>query len=645
MKYVNREKMLRSQGYDPKSIKRPPQPTSNPQVHKPQGNGKDKKKKKGGLFVGKTAKSKGNTTKFIKSASAAALGLAGIGGVGYMISRFNESSEKSASKKADSSLDKSLKFESGSSSNDSSDSSSSKDNKKGKKTKEKGLELKKEKKSKHKDQDGEHHIDESSSSSKKDRKSTDILNSLFATSSSSSKSASDILGHGLSSKKSSKSKDHKDSKGKKGEKIKDQDKTSSSIDSLIKSDVKVGSATNELEKLAKKAETSKLIATNIGSGKPLPDTDNKHNKPAIKPLINGHKPITPTPEPKPNPVKPITPTPEPKPNPVKPITPTPEPKPNPVKPITPTPEPKPNPVKPITPTPEPKPNPVKPITPTPEPKPNPVKPITPTPEPKPNPVKPITPTPEPEPKPNPVKPITPTPEPKPNPVKPTPAKTIALTNISIVSNNTIVKGTTSPSALVKVVKGSQILVQTTADSNGDFSITLPSPANAGDTLLITATDKADPKTNTSAMITAPSITTKLPSEDIADGTTKSVDLVDPNGNSVGHATLQKKGNDVLITDIPSPYIVKDTEQLAQWPDKINVVKKPSIPEIPHYNSENVADGTTKQVKLITDDGTEVGTATLTKGSNGQVSINGIPAEYQLKNQNQLLDWPDQLIVK
>ena len=308
MKYVNKEKMLRSQGY----MQKKPIQNNTTKVHHPHPNNNSSKN---------NASSK--KSKLIKGTSIAAMGLTGLGLVGYVISRSNDDITKmNKNKKAD----KSLEF--------------------GKFTNK--LEKKK--------ANSDHKADHTNQKIEKKKKLSNDKNK--------SKNASehinneiDMLTKFSNAKMSPKTYEHKlhDLKA---------------IDAIKSNSIKQN--TNELSKLAQKAKESKLLANNLGV--------DKKEKP-IMPV----KAITPKPEPvvpKPVvPVKPVTPRPEPvvpKPVvPVKPVTPKPEPvvpKPVvPVKPITPKPEPvvpkSVVPVKPITPKPEPvvpKPVvPVKPVTPKP----------------------------------------------------------------------------------------------------------------------------------------------------------------------------------------------------------------------------------------------------------------------------------------
>ena len=272
MKYVNKEKMLRSQGY----MQKKPIQNNTTKVHHPHPNNNSSKN---------NASSK--KSKLIKGTSIAAMGLTGLGLVGYVISRSNDDITKmNKNKKAD----KSLEF--------------------GKFTNK--LEKKK--------ANSDHKADHTNQKIEKKKKLSNDKNK--------SKNASehinneiDMLTKFSNAKMSPKTYEHKlhDLKA---------------IDAIKSNSIKQN--TNELSKLAQKAKESKLLANNLGV--------DKKEKP-IMPV----KAITPKPEPvvpKPVvPVKPITPKPEPvvpKPVvPVKPITPKPEPvvpKPVvPVKPVTPKP--------------------------------------------------------------------------------------------------------------------------------------------------------------------------------------------------------------------------------------------------------------------------------------------------------------------
>ncbi|MDK8757923.1 MAG: hypothetical protein QP819_06295, partial [Lactobacillus iners] len=292
MKYVNKEKMLRSQGY----IQKKPIQNNTTKVHHPHPNNNSSKNN----FSFKKSK-------LIKGTSIAAMGLTGLGLVGYVISRSNDDITKMNKSKK---VDKSLEF--------------------GKITNK--LEKKKansEHKADHTDQKIEKNKRLSNDKHKSKNASEHINNEI------------DMLTKFSNAKMTPKTYEHKlhDLKA---------------IDAIKNDSIKQN--TNELSKLAQKAKESKLLANNLGV--------DKKEKP-IMPV----KAITPRPEPvvpKPVvPVKPITPKPEPvvpKPVvPLKPITPKPEPvvpKPVvPVKPVTPRPEPvvpKPVvPVKPVTPRPEP----------------------------------------------------------------------------------------------------------------------------------------------------------------------------------------------------------------------------------------------------------------------------------------------------
>ena len=623
MKYVNKEKMLRSQGY----IQKKPIQNNTTKVHHPHPNNNSSKNN----FSFKKSK-------LIKGTSIAAMGLTGLGLVGYVISRSNDDITKMNKSKK---VDKSLEF--------------------GKITNK--LEKKKansEHKADHTDQKIEKNKRLSNDKHKSKNASEHINNEI------------DMLTKFSNAKMTPKTYEHKlhDLKA---------------IDAIKNDSIKQN--TNELSKLAQKAKESKLLANNLGvDKKEKPIMPVKAITPRPEPVVPKPvvpvKPITPKPEPvvpKPVvPVKPITPKPEPvvpKPVvPVKPVTPRPEPvvpKPVvPVKPVTPRPEPvvpKPVvPVKPITPKPEPvvpKPVvPVKPITPKPEPvvpKPVvPVKPITPKPEPvvpKPVvPVKPITPKPEPVvPKPVvPVKPITPKPEPvvpkpvvpvKPVTPKPIDNKAVTLTNVRLTPYNDQISGTTNPFANIKIesVKDKTLIGQTTADKSGYFTINLKNKLYRGENIKITATDK---KTggNTALILVVPEPVSQLPAEKIPNGTTKKVTFVKADGTKIGEGELVKEGTSVKVNNLPGHYKLIDKSQLLQWPDQLTLNEDTSKP-VSTLPAEKIPNGTTKKVIFVKADGTKIGEGELVKEGTS-VKVNNLPGHYKLIDKSQLLQWPDQLTL-
>ena len=569
MKYVNKEKMLRSQGY----IQKKPIQNNTTKVHHPHPNNNSSKNN----FSFKKSK-------LIKGTSIAAMGLTGLGLVGYVISRSNDDITKMNKSKK---VDKSLEF--------------------GKITNK--LEKKKansEHKADHTDQKIEKNKRLSNDKHKSKNASEHINNEI------------DMLTKFSNAKMTPKTYEHKlhDLKA---------------IDAIKNDSIKQN--TNELSKLAQKAKESKLLANNLGV--------DKKEKP-IMPV----KAITPRPEPvvpKPVvPVKPITPKPEPvvpKPVvPVKPITPKPEP-------VVPKPV---VPVKPVTPRPEPvvpKPVvPVKPVTPRPEPvvpKPVvPVKPITPKPEPvvpKPVvPVKPITPKPEPVvPKPVvPVKPVTP---------KPIDNKAVTLTNVRLTPYNDQISGTTNPFANIKIesVKDKTLIGQTTADKSGYFTINLKNKLYRGENIKITATDK---KTggNTALILVVPEPVSQLPAEKIPNGTTKKVTFVKADGTKIGEGELVKEGTSVKVNNLPGHYKLIDKSQLLQWPDQLTLNEDTSKP-VSTLPAEKIPNGTTKKVIFVKADGTKIGEGELVKEGTS-VKVNNLPGHYKLIDKSQLLQWPDQLTL-
>lgn len=142
-----------------------------------------------------------------------------------------------------------------------------------------------------------------------------------------------------------------------------------------------------------------------------------------------------------------------------------------------------------------------------------------------------------------------------------------------------------------------------------------------------------------------------PANSVEDGTSKKVKVVTTDGKEVGTATLTKSDGSVTITDIPDGYQLSDltddgSEQLLYWPDQVTVVKKAAET----YPVDDIEAGTSKQITFQTEDGTEVGTGTLTKTEDSKVTVTGIPDGYQLSDLDkdghsaQLLQWPDLITV-
>lgn len=125
---------------------------------------------------------------------------------------------------------------------------------------------------------------------------------------------------------------------------------------------------------------------------------------------------------------------------------------------------------------------------------------------------------------------------------------------------------------------------------------------------------------------------------------KKVSLVDESGKQVGTATLTRKVGafnliqSSLSNDIPSGYGVLRSNNLDNYPDTIKVAKKEQ------------AGSTTKQVKILDEQGKQIATGTLTKKvdnlGNYSVSISGLPKDYQLtKGSDILKSLPDQVEIK
>ncbi|MCT7802090.1 MAG: hypothetical protein N4R16_03780 [Lactobacillus crispatus] len=151
---------------------------------------------------------------------------------------------------------------------------------------------------------------------------------------------------------------------------------------------------------------------------------------------------------------------------------------------------------------------------------------------------------------------------------------------------------------------------------------------------------------------------KLPYENVPDGSTKAITFIDDKGNNVGTGIISKNGNSVNVKNIPYGYKLSDEDseghsaQLLQWPDQISVVSdgsQPDQPATPKYPSESVADGTSKPVTFIDDKGNNVGTGIISKNGNS-VNVKNIPYGYKLSDEDseghsaQLLQWPDQISV-
>ena len=191
------------------------------------------------------------------------------------------------------------------------------------------------------------------------------------------------------------------------------------------------------------------------------------------------------------------------------------------------------------------------------------------------------------------------------------------------------------------------------DSEGHSAQLLQWP----DTVTVIGNGTHTPSTNTdTGDHTQPTPT--YPYQDVPDGTTKQVQFVDSDGRVVGTGELSKNGNSVNVNGIPGGYKLSDEDsdghsaQLLQWPNTITVVSdgtaQPSKPK-PTYPAQTVADGSSKTVEFVDQNGNVVGTGTLSKNNN-QISISDIPGGYKLADEDgegysqQLLQWPDKLSV-
>ena len=174
----------------------------------------------------------------------------------------------------------------------------------------------------------------------------------------------------------------------------------------------------------------------------------------------------------------------------------------------------------------------------------------------------------------------------------------------------------------------------------------------------TAPDHEDQGGSTTQPTSQPTTTpiSKLPYENVPDGSTKAITFIDDKGNNVGTGELTKNGNSVNVKNIPYGYKLSDEDseghstQLLQWPDQISVVSDGSQPATPSYPIDNITDGSSKSVSFIDNNGNVVGTGIISKDDNS-VNVKNIPYGYKLSDEDseghsaQLLQWPDQITVK
>lgn len=132
-------------------------------------------------------------------------------------------------------------------------------------------------------------------------------------------------------------------------------------------------------------------------------------------------------------------------------------------------------------------------------------------------------------------------------------------------------------------------------------------------------------------------------------TSKQITYVDESGKEVGTATLIKEYdgtsnfNYKLDGKVPYGYLLKDEDQLKQYPDKVTVVADPNA--APKGESS-------KEVTFVLANGTEVGKGTLTRTvddtGNAHFTLGTtVPKDYQVLNndENVLKTYPDKIVVE
>lgn len=146
-----------------------------------------------------------------------------------------------------------------------------------------------------------------------------------------------------------------------------------------------------------------------------------------------------------------------------------------------------------------------------------------------------------------------------------------------------------------------------------------------------------------------------PSDSIAAGTTKAVDLVDTKTNQTigtGKLTKQEDGS-VLLTGIPQNYKLSDLDadghspQLLNWPDSITVVSTSTTPSTPD-NPDTPSTSESKEIPVVDadDGGKQIGTVKIVKNATtGKWTLDPsatLPEGYHLKDSEAVDSGPDKL---
>lgn len=117
---------------------------------------------------------------------------------------------------------------------------------------------------------------------------------------------------------------------------------------------------------------------------------------------------------------------------------------------------------------------------------------------------------------------------------------------------------------------------------------------------------------------------------------------------MGTGLLTKDGAQVSISNIPAEYQIIDKNQLLQWPDKVTVQKISSVGT--RTINENSAISHSKQrnkvINYVDRNGNYIGTGSMSMdNSDDKIKLHDVPNGYKATNLNQVLDWPDTLIVE
>lgn len=146
-----------------------------------------------------------------------------------------------------------------------------------------------------------------------------------------------------------------------------------------------------------------------------------------------------------------------------------------------------------------------------------------------------------------------------------------------------------------------------------------------------------------------------PSDSIAAGTTKAVDLVDTKTNQTigtGKLTKQEDGS-VVLTGIPQNYKLSDLDaeghspQLLNWPDSITVVSTSTTPSTPD-NPDTPSTSESKEIPVVDadDGGKQIGTVKIVKNATtGKWTLDPsatLPEGYHLKDSEAVDSGPDKL---